>query len=486
MKIRHISHALAIVMLAVMAFSCQPEEENPAGGETEPPVLVSSDPEDGATGIVGDAIDLTMVFDRNVMCPTAQRELITVDNDAVIDGIEAYMTEVTVSLSGLDAGQTYTVTFPEGTITGYSENPAAGIRISFSTREEVTLEDQEISETLVTENPIPAAEGLYDYLRSIYGSQTLSGAMANVAWNTDEAEWVNRFTGKYPAIAFFDYIHLASSPANWIDYGDISPVKDWWNAGGLVGAGWHWNVPVSEGSTDMTFNIGIDTDGDRDNDIENTFSAANAVVEGTWENEVINADLEKIADYLMLLQNEGIPVLWRPLHEAAGNTYTYNTGAWFWWGADGAQAYKDLWIYVFEYFREAGLRNLIWVWTSQTSTASDADFDFYPGDGYVDIIGKDIYNDTDVSSLSSQFNTVISYSTHKMVTLSELGNVTDMASQWNAGAQWLYFMPWYDYDLGEAGYDSEEHSNADISWWKAAFASDAVITRDELPAGLHQ
>lgn len=485
MKIRRISHALAIVLLSVMAFSCQPEEENPAGGETEAPVLVSSDPEDGATGIVGDAIDLTMVFDRNVMCPTAQRELITVDNDAVIDGIEAYMTEVTVSLSGLDAGQTYTVTFPEGTITGYSENPAAGIRISFSTREEVTLEDQEISETLVTENPIPAAESLYDYLRSIYGSQTLSGAMANVAWNTDEAEWVNRFTGKYPAIAFFDYIHLASSPANWIDYGDITPVLDWWNAGGLVGAGWHWNVPVSEGSTDKTFSTAIESaDGTI---VQNTFSAANAVVEGTWENEVINADLEKIADYLMLLQNEGIPVLWRPLHEAAGNTYTnYNTGAWFWWGADGAQAYKDLWIYVFDYFREAGLRNLIWVWTSQTSTASDADFDFYPGDQYVDIIGKDIYNDTDVSSLSSQFNTVISYSTHKMVTLSELGNVTDMASQWNAGAQWLYFMPWYDYDLGEAGYDSEEHSNADISWWKAAFASDAVITRDELPAGLHQ
>ena len=57
--------------------------------------------------------------------------------------------------------------------------------------------------------------------------------------------------------------------------------------------------------------------------------------------------LEKIAGYLKLLQEAGIPVIWRPLHEAAGNTYTYNTGAWFWWGADGAQAYKDLWIYVF-------------------------------------------------------------------------------------------------------------------------------------------
>ena len=458
-----------------LVFSCQSPEDDPVDRTAEPPALVSSEPEDGATGIAGDAIDLTMVFDRNVLCPTAQRERITVDNGAVIDAIDAYMTEITVSISGLGSGQTYTVTFPEGTVTGYSDNAAAEIRITFSTREEQSLEDQEISENLVTEDAIPAAERLYDYLRSIYGRQTLSGAMANVAWNTDEAEWVGRFTGKYPAIAFFDYIHLASSPANWIDYGDISPVKDWWDAGGLVGAGWHWNVPISQGSTDMTF--------DAEN---NTFSAANAVVEGTWENEVLDADLKKIADYLMLLQNEGIPVIWRPLHEAAGNTYTYNTGAWFWWGADGAQAYKDLWIYVFDWFKTAGLRNLIWVWTSQTSTASDADFDFYPGDAYVDIIGRDIYDNTDVRSLSSQFSTLIQYSSHKMVTLSELGRVADMASQWNAGARWLYFMPWYDYDLGEAGYNSEEHSNAGISWWNATFASDAVITRDELPAELHQ
>ena len=478
MKIRRISHALTIVLLSVMAFSCQPEEENPAGGETEAPVLVSSDPADGADGIVGDAIDLTMVFDRNVMCPTAQRELITVDNGAVIDGIEAYMTEVTVSLSGLESGQTYTVIFPEGTITGYSENPASEIRITFSTAEEMTPEDQEISENPVTEDAIPAAERLYDYLRSIYGKQTLSGAMANVAWNTDEAEWVGRFTGKYPAIAFFDYIHLASSPANWIDYGDISPVRDWWNAGGLVGASWHWNVPRTSADKDplqFTCDAGID------------FSAADAVVAGTWENDFVNASLEKIAAYLKLLQDEGIPVLWRPLHEAAGNWYTqWQSGAWFWWGDDGADAFVALWRYMFDWFKAAGLRNLIWVWTTQTSSASDADFDFYPGDSYVDIIGKDIYNTDDVRALSSQFSTVIQYSSHKMVTLSELGGVADMTSQWNAGAHWLYFMPWYDYYLGEAGYTSENHSQADISWWEASFASDAVITRDELPAELHQ
>ncbi|MFR5757995.1 MAG: glycosyl hydrolase [Bacteroides cellulosilyticus] len=59
----------------------------------------------------------------------------------------------------------------------------------------------------------------------------------------------------------------------------------------------------------------------------------------------------------------------------------------FWWGSDGADTYKKLWRYMFNFFKEKGINNLIWVWTTQTK-----DVDFYPGDEYVDIIGRDIYN----------------------------------------------------------------------------------------------
>lgn len=74
--------------------------------------------------------------------------------------------------------------------------------------------------------------------------------MANVAWNVNEAIWVNRQTGKHPAIACFDYMNLPASPADWIDYNKTSVVEDWWNAGGLVAACWHWNVPVTENSSE--------------------------------------------------------------------------------------------------------------------------------------------------------------------------------------------------------------------------------------------
>ena len=474
-----ISFALAALLQLSFVFSCGKPEEDPVKDITGP-ALVSSSPEDGASGLVGGTLGLVLTFDRTVMCPTAEQDRIAVSGGAVIDGVEAYMRDVTIDISGLEHGSSYSVTLPEGTVVDYDGNAAKEIRLTFSTAE--FSSEQDIDEALVMQNPHPNAVSLYDYLRSVYGTKTLSGAMARVDWNTDEAQWIGQNTGNYPAIAFFDYTHLADSPSNWIDYGDITPVKEWWDAGGLVGIGWHWNVPVSSGSTIMTFNTETtDADG---NTVTNTFSAADALVDGTWENAVLKADLKKVADYLMLLQNEGIPVIWRPLHEAAGNTYTYGTGAWFWWGADGAEAYKALWKYMFDYFESAGLRNLIWVWTTQTSSFSDADYAFYPGDEYVDIVGRDIYNNGDAGSLAGQFSTIAQMSTHKMVALSELGNVADMASQWNAGAKWLFFMPWYDYDNDyTAGYD---HIHADIAWWRSSFASDSVIDRSELPSGLFE
>ena len=248
---RRISTYIALAAFVFMASCQKPEPDSgpePDGGTG--PVLVSSDPADGTADILGSSLELILTYDRNILCLTAMQGLITIDNDARIDAVEASMTELAVSVSGLQSGRAYTVTVPEGVVTGYDNAPAAEVSISFSMKEPVSAGEQEISESLVTDDPIPAAEKLYDYLRSIYGKQTLSGAMANVAWNTDEAEWVYRFTGTYPSIAFFDYIHLAASPANWIDYGDITPARDWWNAGGLIGASWHWNVPRSSSEKD--------------------------------------------------------------------------------------------------------------------------------------------------------------------------------------------------------------------------------------------
>lgn len=309
-------------------------------------------------------------------------------------------------------------------------------------------------------------KAVFAYMQSIYGKKTMSATMANVNWNINEAELVYKATGKYPAIATFDYIHLPYSPANWIDYSNTTVAENWWNAGGIISAGWHWLVPASETDTNISNYTYEPT--------KTTFRAKNIFVEGSWEKKTADADLEKMANMLLLLQDKGIPVIWRPLHEAAGNTYEYTGGtAWFWWGYDGAETYKKLWQYMFNYFAKKGLKNLIWVWTSQTK-----DSDFYPGDDYVDIVGRDIYNKTTASDNAEQFNTLTTSYSNKMVALSEMGNVAKISAQWDAGAKWLYFMPWYENNATTL----DGHSHANTAWWKDAMSSDYVVTRDQLPS----
>ncbi len=331
-------------------------------------------------------------------------------------------------------------------------------------------DNKNLSKSLVTASPSANAKALYDWLLGIYCKQTLSCAMADVAWNQDEADWIQKWTGKYTAVNTYDYIHLASSPANWIDYGDMAVADKWYNAGGIVSACWHWNVEKIGGGLTCTTS-------------ETNYTPTNVLKEGTKENLQAKADLEKIAGYLKQLQDRGIAVIWRPLHEAAGNTYTqWHTGAWFWWGRDGGDTFRELWKFVFNYFKDAGLNNLIWVWTCQATGADDDDSAFYPGDDYVDLIAADIYNVSDADAIADRFRFLAGKYPKKMVTLGECGNVPDMGKQWEAGAKWLYFMPWYDHDHSDT--KDYQHTHATIDWWMKTFACEAVLTRDELPSDL--
>ncbi|PTN10134.1 glycosyl hydrolase [Mangrovibacterium marinum] len=432
----------------------------------DPPALVSSSPVDGATGIAAGEITLVLTFDQNVTSPSALQSTVSLDG-ATISSFSARLTTVTIQASGLQKGNSYELVIPAGVIQGPTKVGTSEITIHFSTEEEVV---SEITTSLAVANPSTEAQHVYDFLLENYGTKIVSSTMANVNWNVNEAEWVHQHTGKYPAMAAFDYIHFIESPANWIDYTNTTVVEDWWNNNGLVAASWHWRVPASEGSSTYTYAT----------DATN-FSTANATVEGTWENDVVKADLAKMAAYLKLLQAKNIPVIWRPLHEAAGNIYEFTGGtAWFWWGNDGAEAYKALWKYVFDYFEAEGLNNLIWVWTTQTKDQA-----FYPGDDYVDIVGRDVYNNADASDIAAEFQSIQETYPTKMVTLSECGSVATISDQWSAGAQWSFFMPWYDYDrtvdVNSAAFTSTDHEHANAAWWTDAVANTAVITRDEMP-----
>lgn len=435
--------------------------------DTVPPVLISVAPKNNAENVSSEIDRIVLTFDKEIALASPHNIRL---NNIVVFTPEVSGKEIRISIQ-LQKDTHYDLTIPKGKIRNTS-GVALEEEITLSFRTEKP-EVVQINENLVVSNPSPEAVKIYNFLRENYGQKIISGAMANVSWNAYEADWVYKHTGKYPALNCYDYIHLPWSPANWIDYSDIAPVKNWWNSGGIVAAGWHWIVPAAEGVTDlnsMTYEPA-----------KTAFRAKNAVTEGTWENEVMKADLQKMAGYLKLLRDENIPVLWRPLHEAAGNIYEYNGGtAWFWWGYDGAEVFRQLWIYMFEYFESQGLNNLIWVWTSQTK-----DEPFYPGDDYVDIIGRDIYNKSSAKDIAGEFATLSAGYPGKMVTLSECGGVAAISDQWKQGAAWSWFMPWYDYERTNnpagSAFNQVDHQFADIDFWKAAFDSEYVITKGQLP-----
>ena len=315
------------------------------------------------------------------------------------------------------------------------------------------LEPFNIAPVLVTPNPSAQAVNLYNYLKSSFGTKVISGTMANHSTNIDEAIWVNGQTGKWPALTCFDFIDHTNLNQNWIKYSaPFTLGKDWWNNNGIVALMWHWRDPLTKTGSFYTS--------------ETTFDVSKVTDTTSVEYKAIIVDLDTIAGYLKEFKNAGIPVIWRPLHEAAGK--------WFWWGAKGAAPCKALWKLMFDRFvNHHGLNNLIWVWT--TDATEDA-LNWYPGDDYVDILGMDIYpGENQHGSQYFSYNKIKElYGGRKIITLSECGSVPDPGQMKDFGDMWSYFMPWNsDY--------TKSASHNGPTWWNTFFSYDFVVTRDKMP-----
>jgi mannan endo-1,4-beta-mannosidase len=218
---------------------------------------------------------------------------------------------------------------------------------------------------------------------------------------------------------------------------------------------WHWRDPLRK--TEEFYPRSASRPDGTEFDISKISDVNSA------EYKAMLSDIDYIAGMLKELQDQQVPVIWRPLHEAAGG--------WFWWGAKGAAPLKSLWQIMYDRMvNHHGLRNLIWVWTREPN--DDA---WYPGDQYVDMVGRDIYKDGDHSSQTLEFSDLNSrYGGRKMVTLSEVGSFPDVDNLVQDGAAWSWYMPWYGSYTRESKYNT-------LDLWKKMFAHDYVITLDEMP-----
>lgn len=321
------------------------------------------------------------------------------------------------------------------------------------------------------------AQNLLTYLEENVGQKILTGTHACVNYNTNEADWVYKHTRKYPAINTIDYIHdIFSASDSWINYSNSTLWRNWTSKGGIMSAMWHWNMPNNEGS-DYTCTPGAEPG-------QTSFRPSGIFSPGSDDYKTMIDRIDQVAKWLKPMKSAKVPVLWRPLHEAQGNWTEANPGtdwhkAWFWWGADGPEAFVELWRVMYDRLvRHHGLTNLIWIFNAGDSKR------WYPGDEYVDIVAYDFYNKT-LNEMRWWYDYFHQAYPGKLYAISEFGGIPKVSEFWADGQYWSFLIPWYDYDRtnktsGEA-FNSTDHNNADIDYWNDALGLDCVITRDELP-----
>ena len=337
-------------------------------------------------------------------------------------------------------------------------------------------------------------QSLMAYLAEVYGKNIISGQQEIYSGGPHgletEFEYLNDLTGHYPAIRGFDYGNFCC-PAFGSDDGSTKRVIDWVkNRNGIATASFHLNVPKDF----ENFKLGskIDWSNTTYTAKDTDFSPSKAATEGTKENEYYMTALKTLAAEFNKLEAEGIPVIWRPLHEAEGGGG--ETGSWFWWGREGSAAYKQLWIYTYKVLTEdLNCHNLIWEWNSYNFATSE---NWYPGDDYVDIIGYDKYSCTDWSTGSARlyhndspftstfYGIMDKYNGAKMVSMAENDSFSNPQKMQDEGAGWLYFCTWYDGGSMDTNFLSEPTFNTKEDTI-AMYQSDYCITLDELPENLY-
>ncbi|KXH69245.1 glycosyl hydrolase family 26 [Colletotrichum salicis] len=307
-----------------------------------------------------------------------------------------------------------------------------------------------VNTALVNAKANADANALYTYLRSIYGKNILSGQQ-----ELNYANWVNETIGKSPALVSVDLMDYSPSRVERGTVGTaVEEAITHHERGGIVSVLWHWNAPTGLYDTEENkWWSGFYT---RATD----FDVSTALADTTNANyTLIIRDIDAIAVQLKKLQDAGVPVLWRPLHEAEG--------AWFWWGAKGPEACKKLWALVYDRLtNHHELNNLVWIWNSVAA-------DWYPGDDTVDVLSADVYAQGH-GPMTTQYNDLITLGQDKkLIAATEVGSAPfpDLLQAYEA--HWLYFCVWSDGFINNTEWNS-------VDDLKKIYESEYVLTLDEI------
>ncbi len=181
--------------------------------------------------------------------------------------------------------------------------------------------------------------------------------------------------GDYPAVMGFDLGGIEMGDAKNLDSVPFTRIREELLAhhrrGGIVTISWHPRNPYTGGTAW---------------DNQDTV-VVQSILPGGLNHRKFLGWMKNVRSFLGSLRDDDgklVPIIFRPWHE--------NNGGWFWWGARQctAKEYHALWCMLQDALLCEGFDNLLWSWSPNLGVAPK-DFDSYPGDNRVDLIGLDAY-----------------------------------------------------------------------------------------------
>lgn len=212
-----------------------------------------------------------------------------------------------------------------------------------------------------------------------------------------DVQEIREQTGKWPAF-YEDFLWQMNGSSSWDDWShadmNANFLKDYWDQGGLVGI--HMPIPNPKNKSNQL---------DRDvTDVE----FRDVAVRGTELNRNYLEWMEKLAAHLQWLQEQGVTVFLRPLHEM--------NGGWFWYGKRDPEDLKKLFRLTVEFLTvDRGLHNLIVVYAPNRGQGV---MTYYPGNDVIDVVGVDSY-DNQPAAVKAEYDALMH--TGKPFAITEIG-----------------------------------------------------------------
>jgi len=206
-------------------------------------------------------------------------------------------------------------------------------------------------------------------------------------------------TGSHPAVLGSDFHYYLEKSATERSY-HTEAVKWAFQLGYAITFDWHLSArgtssyEFAGSPPDLANNIVADLNGDR-----------------TW----FLGELDKVISIInndLRVGNDTVPIVFRPFHEMNGN--------WFWWGSAAMSPanYRELYALTVNYVKERA-KSVLFCWSPNIPL----DFNYYPGDEFVDVVGLDYY-EANATTLRTQLGSLVDFAEQhtKVAVLSETGN----------------------------------------------------------------